>query len=526
MKRFPSLLVAVLLLLHTGLSARVIGEQDAVILFDNDVHGHMDGYAKFADLRKATLRQTPNVCVVSLGDFAQGGPLCSVSHGQYAVDIMNEVGYDYIALGNHEFDYGIEQLHQLTGSLHAKTLTFNFVDIATQRPVFAPYAIRQMGSHKVAFIGCVTPITRHSDAPDSFVGPDGKDMYTFCHGTFCTLLQQYVNEVRAIGADKVVLLAHLGDVDNAFETSEEVIHSTYGIDVVLDGHAHHVIESRRLCNAKGDSVLMSSSGAHFQYMGRLVIDAEGNCSSDLIDVSKYQGSDQDIPVKLAAMQKAFDNLPVIAKTPYDLAAFDYQHDTYDRNCQTNLGSLCADAFRVMSRADIGWVNAGGIRASIPAGNITFKELLNAFPFENKICVCQFTGQQIMDALEYGISRAPEDNASYPQVSGISYDVDMNVKPNILTDATGGFIAIGEGPRRVHNIRVLNPLTNLYEPINLAHPYKLASIDFILLKGGCNGMLSKGMLIADDQMVDTQLIENYIRTQLNGVIDEAYKDYKQ
>ena len=526
MNRLSSFFVAILLVLQSALSAQVISEDDVVVLFDNDVHGHMEGYAKFAALRKEMQRYTPNVCLVSLGDFAQGGPFCSVSHGQYAVDVMNEVGYDYITLGNHEFDYGIDQLNQLTTSLHATTLTFNFIDKASQSPVFRPYAIRQLGPHKIAFIGCVTPITRYSDAPDSYCDADGNEVYSFSHGHFYESLQKYIDEVRAIGADKVILIAHLGDVDNSYETSEETISRTYGIDVILDGHAHNVIESRKECNLKGDTVLMCSSGAHFEYMGRLIIKPNGDCSTDLIKVSTYPLKDKQIPKLLSSFQSTFDNLPILGYSPYELAAFDQEHNTYDRNCQTNLGSLCTDAFRVMSRADIGWVNAGGIRSSIAKGEITFKELLGAFPFENKICVSEFTGQQIVDALEFGVSRAPADNASFPQVSGITYDLNLNVQSNILSSATGEFTGVGDGPRRVSNVRVLNTTSNQYEPIDLSRTYRVASIDFILLKGGCNGMLSNGKLVADDQMVDTQLIENYIRQYLNGVIDEQYKDIKQ
>ena len=329
-----------------------------------------------------------------------------------------------------------------------------------------------------------------------------------------------------MGVDLVILMAHLGDIDSSYETSEIAIQQTHGIDIVLDGHAHHVIEGRHIRNAKGDSVLLVSTGSHFMNIGRIIIGPDGKFKSDLISIPSYKGKDPSVEKLIASFQKAFSNLPVIAKSPYDLAGFDQEHDTYDRNCQTNLGSLCADAFRVMSRTDIGWVNAGGIRGSIAAGNITFKELLNAFPFENKICVSEFTGQQIIDALEYGVSRAPDDNGNYPQVSGLTFDINLDVEPNVQNSANGSFLSIGEGPRRVTNVKVLNTKTDQYEPIDLSKKYTLASIDFILMKGGCNGMLSNGHLLADDQMVDTQLIEDYLRTYLNGVVDDSYRKVKQ
>lgn len=526
MKHLLFLIVALLVVSGSSLMAQKIYDDDIVILFDNDVHGHMEGYAKMAELRKEMLRKTPHVCLVSLGDFSQGGALTSISHGQYAVDAMNLVGYDYIALGNHEFDYGIEQLHQLTNSLTAKTLTFNFCDAKTRKPIFQPYVIRKLSTLKIGFIGCVTPVTKFSDAPDSFVDADGNDLYDFCHGSFYTLLQHYIDEVRAKGVDMVIVLSHLGDVDSSYETSEEAIHKTHGIDIFLDGHAHHVIPERYVPNDRGDLVLLSSTGAHFANMGRLIITTERKCKTDLIPVKEYRKDDPTLLAAIKQFRESLTKLPVIAQSEYDLAGFDEEHNTYDRNCQTNLGQLCADAFRIMGRADIGWINAGGIRNSIHAGNITYKELLDAFPFENQICVCEFSGQQIMDALEYGVSRAPLDNPSFPQVSGLDYTLNTNIKSNILTDASGTFVGIGEGPRRATNVRVLNRKTQQYDPIKPDGRYTISSIDFILLKGGCNGMLSNGKLITNDQMMDTQLIENYLRTYLNGIVDEAYKNYVQ
>ena len=509
-----------------GTSAKEINQDDVVILFDNDAHGHMNGYAKMAALRQETLRATPDVCLVSLGDFAQGGRLCTVSHGQYAVDVMNRVGYDFVTLGNHEFDYGLEQLSNLTSSLTATTLLFNFKDVRTGRTVYEPYVVRQFGKHRVGFIGCVTPITKISDSPQSFVDAEGRDLYTFCQDDFADELQKNVDAVRALGADVVVLLAHLGDILNNYATSEEVIRQTHGIDVVLDGHAHNVIPCRMVCNNQGDSVLLTSTGSHFDNIGRLVINPQGQCRSELISTRDYKREDDDINHLLATFESTFNRLPTIAETQFDLAGFDKAHGTYDRNCQTNLGTLCVDAFRIMTHADIGWVNAGGVRGSIPAGKITFKELLDVFPFENRIYVAEFSGQKILDALEFGVSRAPDDNGSYPQVSGLIYDLDLSVKPNILSQPQEPFAGIGEGPRRVTNVRVLDKETQQYVPLDPQKSYSIASIDYILLNRGCNGILDGGHMLVDDQMIDIQLIEDYLSSILNGKVSEQYSAIRQ
>ncbi len=508
-------------------NAREISNSDIVILFDNDVHGRMEGYSKMAALRKDMLRSTPEVCVVSLGDFAQGGPLCSISHGQYAIDMMNRVGYDFVALGNHEYDFGLEQLDNFVSSLHAKTLVCNFMSLATNEAVYPGYAVRKFGNVKVGFVGVVTPVTKTSDAPHSFLDADGNDLYSFCPENLSEVVQANVDKCRELGADYVILLAHLGDKDYGVgASSEEVIHRTHGIDVVLDGHAHLCWPGSMVANAKGDSVLLCSSGYYFQNIGRVVISANGTIKSDLISLKEYTHSEGDVDQLLASFMSSFDKLPTLATSKFDLAGFDEQHDTWDRNCQTNLGTLCADAFRVMSNADIGWINAGGIRGSIPAGRISYKELLGALPFENQVCVCEFTGQQVLDALEFGVRDAPADNGGYPQVSGITFDIDLSAKVTFRNGESERFAGIAGGSRRLSNVRVLNRATQQFEPIDPAKIYTIASINYMLKNHGCNGMLDNGRLVGDDRMIDTQLLEDFISRHLNGVITDNYRKVKR
>lgn len=526
MKALRFLIFCILLNVGCLLMAADVTPDDVVIVFDNDVHGHVEGYPKISALKHEMLRKTKYVTMVSLGDYAQGGALTSISHGQYAVDIMNRVGYDIATIGNHEFDYGLDQLKTLTDCLSARTIVSNYRNLRTGELVFAPYCIRRYGQMKVGFIGAVAPITQTSDSPQSFVDDEGNEIYNFGRPDFIGLMQQNINEVRRLGADVVVLLAHLGDTGFEGETSEDVIRQTRGLNVVLDGHAHHVIPQRALKNMDGEEVLLCSSGSHFENIGRLIIHPDKSCQTDLIATKDYLKEDLHVRMLIDEFRKTFDHLPAIATSPYDLAAFDKEHDTYDRALQTNLGSLCADAFRMMSRADIGWINAGGIRASIPAGKITFKELLAAFPFENQICVAEFTGQRIIDALEFGVCVAPEDNGSYPQVSGLRFDLDLSVKANITTDAAGNLISVNDGPRRVRNVRVLNAQTNQYEPIDPKRNYSIASINFILKNHGCNGMLADGNIVADDQMVDTQLLEQFLTKTLGGSVGIKYSVTKQ
>ncbi len=528
MKKLILCLFAIFFLwLDAGLAvADEITNGDVVVLYDNDVHGHMVGYAKIAALKKEMLRKTPYVNDVSLGDFAQGSALVSVSHGQYAIDVMNKIGYDYITLGNHEFDYGLEQLQQMVSSSTAHTLLCNFTDLRTNKRVFPAYAVRQLGDLTIGYIGITTPVTKTSDSPEIYIDSLGNDIFTFHRDEIYELVQSYIDTVRSLGANFVILVSHLGDNPVTIQTSEETIRHTRGLNVILDGHAHHVIPSRIIQDADNHPVLLSSTGAHFLNIGRLVIKPDGSCSSELIPVSQYPYEDKSVNQLINTFEETFDRLPTIANSKYDLAGFDRLHDTYYRNCQTNLGTLSSEAFRAMTQADIGWLNAGGIRNSIPAGKITFKELLSAFPFGNRVCVAEFTGKRILDALEFGVCVAPADNASYPQVSGLKFDLDLSVTANIIMEESGeNFERIGEGPRRVSNVQVWSRTNKQWEPLDLEKTYSVASIDFILLKKGCYGMLSNGKILRDDQMLDTQLMENYLTRELHGVIPESYEKPK-
>lgn len=96
-----------------------------------------------------------------------------------------------------------------------------------------------------------------------------------------------------------------------------------------------------------------------------------------------------------------------------------------RNGETNLGDLCADAYRSVMGADIGIVNGGGIRADIKAGNITYEDIINVHPYGNEMCVVEATGQEILDALELGASLYPEENGGFLQVSGLTYSIDRS-----------------------------------------------------------------------------------------------------
>lgn len=158
----------------------ILPDEDIVVMYENDVHCAAEGYAKFAALRSEYKAQTPYVTTVSAGDFVQGGLLGTLTHGEGAIKIMSKVGYDIVTPGNHEFDYGMDQMYYLLNDcLKAIVVCTNFCHYTSMQTVFEPYTIKEYGKLKVAYIGLTTAKTYTSTSPSNFQDSEGNKIYDF-----------------------------------------------------------------------------------------------------------------------------------------------------------------------------------------------------------------------------------------------------------------------------------------------------------------------------------------------------------
>jgi 2',3'-cyclic-nucleotide 2'-phosphodiesterase (5'-nucleotidase family) len=168
-------------------------------------------------------------------------------------------------------------------------------------------------------------------------------------------------------------------------------------------------------------------------------------------------------------------------------------------------------------ADIGFANGGGIRTDIPEGDLTYEQLLNVYPFNNEICVLEITGQQIIDALEWGVRSEPDENGGFLQVSGLTYEIDVNVPTPCKTNKSGAFSGI-EGKRRVRNVKVGDA------PIDPDAYYKVAGNTYMMQEGGEGFTMFKDpKTIINNGKLDSEVIIEYIRDHLNGEIGTGYTD---
>ena len=533
MKKLLALLLTFALALAFVPAALAEGEVEAgdiVILYTNDVHCSVDGNMGYAGVAayKADMKAiTSNVALVDCGDAIQGEAIGTLSKGRYLIDIMNEIGYDYAVYGNHEFDYGMSRIQELTAAEKKfKYLSCNFMDIKSDpaKTVLDAYAIRDfVGGKKVAFVGISTPESITKSTPAYFQDENGNYIYGFCSGgngqELYDAVQAAVNAAKAEGVDYVVAIAHLGiDTQSSPWTSREVIANTTGIDVVLDGHSHSIIAGETVKNKEGKDVILSSTGDKLRNLGRLVIKADGTMTTSLIAAADYTKKDVAMDAYIASINEQYRELlnAIVAKTDVALTVNDPETaKRMVRNRETNLGDLCADAYRTLLDADIAFVNGGGIRASIPAGDITYGQIIAVHPFGNMACSIEVTGQQILDALELGCASTPGESGGFLQVSGLTYEIHTYIPSGVQLDENKMFQGV-EGERRVKNVKVGGV------PIDVNKTYVLASHNYMLKAGGDGFSMFKGAkVLRDEVMIDNQVLINYIQDELKGVVGSEY-----
>ena len=495
-------------------------DNDIVILYTNDVHCGVDdnlGYAGLATVKNALEAQGKHVVLVDNGDAVQGDTIGTLSNGKYIVDIMNEIGYDVATPGNHEFDYGMDQFFALTEQANFPYVSANFVD-NDGNTVLDPYVIKDVAGVKIAFVGISTPKTITTSTPKYFQDDNGNYIYSFQQDEtgekLYAAVQSAVDAARAEGAQFVIAMAHLGiEEDCSPWTSSEVIVNTTGIDAVLDGHSHSLIQGEKVKNKDGAEVLLSSTETKLAYIGCLTIKDDGSMSTTLI-------SDNGMKDFIGGIQEEFEALvnTVVASTDVDLIIKDpASGERIVRVSETNLGDLCADAYRAMSGADVAIVNGGGVRADIPAGDITYGQIIAVHPFGNEMCVVECTGQEILDALELGCSKLPAESGGFLQVSGMTYTVDLNVESSVKLDENGMFVSV-EGDRRVTDVTIGG------EPLDPEKTYTLASHNYKLKDCGDGySMFADNVFLQDSVMIDNQVLINYIVDVLGGTVGEEYAD---
>ncbi|MBR4657861.1 MAG: 5'-nucleotidase C-terminal domain-containing protein [Clostridia bacterium] len=547
MKKLLSLLVALVMIFACmnvwAVPARD-GEDDdselpeSMIFFTNDVHCGIEdgwGYAGVAGARNLIDSITDedgnklvDTLLVDAGDAIQGGPIGTLSRGQYIIDIMNQAGYDLAIPGNHEFDYGMDRFLELAESAEFPYVSSNFMHYENGEPterVFDAYKVFELGTKKVAFVGVTTPEAITKSTPTYFQDEEGNYIYGFCQDNSGDMLveaiQDAIDEV-AEEVDYVIVIGHLGiDEQSSPWMSTEVIPRLHGIDVFIDGHSHSVL-NEVVENADGEEVLLVQTGTKLANLGMISIYEDGSLEATI----QAADDEETLIIPDPATQELIDQInaefedllnTVVAYTNFDLTVNDpVTGERLVRKAETNLGDLCADGYRTLLDADIAFVNGGGVRTNIPAGDITFQQIINVHPFGNEACLVEVSGQQILDALEMGSRAYPSENGGFLQVAGLKYEIHPDVEPNVTVGDDKMWLGPvdPELPYRVQNVQVMNKETGEYEALDLEKTYKLASHNYMLLNQG-DGFAMFGRnninVLLENVMIDNAVLINYIQS---------------
>ena len=524
-----------------------------VILHTNDVHCELSnaktklGYAALINYAKTQREKygEANVKLVDAGDNVQGGFEGSFTKGEAPAQVIGACGYDLLIPGNHEFDYGQEQFFALRQTEGVPYVCCNYLDAGGTR-VFDAYRVLEYptaaGAVRVAFVGATTPSTLTSSSPNSFKDKDGNIIYSFCGDEsgqkLYDAVQAAVDEARDEGkADYVVLVAHLGETGSISQwRSDAVVAHTTGIDVVVDGHSHEMYV-QTVQNKAGEDVVIAQTGTKFQSFGRIEINpADGTATASLdatgIDgvsaelIKEWDGEDATIAELVAKLEGEMEQKkksPVGTSEELLRCLSDDGLSWIARKQETNLGDLCADAVLYFASnrglvCDLVAVNGGGIRANIAAGTVTYGDLVSVHPYMNQLCSLKVSGQHVLDMLEVGAMKQPEESGGFLQVSeGVSYTVRTDIPtPVVLKDddsALEGF----SGERRVKHARIDG------KDIDPAAEYTVAGSLYVLVQGGNCMPIPANAADAVFLGVDVDALTEYIQVNLKGNIGEGYAD---
>ncbi len=377
------------------------------------------------------------------GDFAQGSYESGLTKGKTMIEVMNNLGYDAIEIGNHEFDWSRKALEDMVGESKCPVLGGNVVN-EQERLLngIVPYTIKEVNGLKIGIIGLITPDTKE------IASPKNVDGLTFLNQK--ETVEKYIPELRARGVDLITVLSHCGNTED-----EKLAQEVRGIDVIVGGHSHTAMEEAKKIN---DTIIVQA-GSQSKFVGNLQINIDSktkkivSCNNKLIPVANQEiASDPEIEKIIA---------PVVeegAKKKSELIGATEVGLTHDRTKVTEsiMGNVFTDAMREATGASVAMINSGGIRSQIKQGQITFGDLYRVEPFDDVLITMDLTGKQIKDLMENSSSRSKGNL----HISGMAVDIDLSKPPG----------------SRVSNVKIQG------KPLDDNSTYRVATGDF-LARGG-------------------------------------------
>ena len=523
---------------ETTASSTATDSIEAVIIHTNDVHGRIleekgvIGDAKAAAVIKEERSKVKNTIVVDAGDAFQGLPISNSTKGEDRANIMNQVGYDAMAVGNHEFDFGMDQAIKYKETLNFPLLSANtYVNGARvfEASTIVDKTPTVVGDEFVV-IGVTTPETAIKTHPKNIEGVTFADPINEVNKVIDEV------EARALADNRVynnyIILAHLGvDATTPVEwrgsTLAEALSQNSKLAgkrvIVIDGHSHTVQSA-----TYGDNVTYNQTGSYLNNIGKVTLKSEqllGEAS--LISAADTASVTPDALItelvnKIKVKYEAENAQVVIENNPVELNG----ERSNVRVRETNLGNAVTDAIYAYgqtgfsNKTSLAVTNGGGLRATIAKDQpVTKGDIIAVLPFGNIISQITVTGQQIQDMFTKSLSSALQTDKETGK-----FILDESGAP--LFEASGGFLQISGATvfydptlpvkERVLLIGILNPETGKYDDLDLEKTYYLATNDF--LAAGGDGYTMLGGVREEGPSMDS-VFADYLKTaDLSAYVD--------
>jgi 5'-nucleotidase / UDP-sugar diphosphatase len=469
-----------------AVSAETTDKKVINILHTNDSHGRAVegeydgmGFAKIATLVKRFENENPNTLLLDAGDTLHGTTFATLMRGESIVEVMNKVGYDGMAAGNHDFNYGFGRLLELTEKAEFPVMSAN-IRIEDNSLLLKPYTIKEVDGLKIGVFGLSTPETHYKTHPKNVEGLTFTDPVAEA--------KAMVTELEAQGVDTIIAVSHLGIDASSTDTSIKVAKGAPGIDLIVDGHSHTTLVNGL---EEDNDTLIVSAGEYTKNLGVVTLEFEGNelvnksakliTKADAAEVTP----DEATSAVIKGIQDSQEEIlsEIVGKTEVTL---DGERNQV-RAGETNLGNLITDSMVDLTGADAAITNGGGIRASIAQGDITKGDVIEVLPFGNYIVTKNITGADIKAALENGVSAYPETKGAFPHVSGMTFAIDA-AKP------------AGE---KVHSVKING------QDLDLNKKYLVATNDFLAAGGDEYTSFKDAPIVNEFPSLDENLI-NYIQ----------------
>ena len=393
---------------------------DPVRAYWRDDMEHIGGIARLATLVDNLRAAEENVFLFDAGDIFTG-VLAKLTRGEVSFELMNTMGYDALALGNHEFEYGWQELARQKHRVPFPVLSANLFYKDTDIPFAQPYSIIERDGVRIGVIGILGQDAATALNPPNIAGLEVRDPKS--------IVPEYVKLLRS-DVDLVVLLAHQGktapmqtddearpDIKRDIEADIELAGVIDGIDVLLGGHADAGTEQPVIQPQTG-TLIMQTYGQGF-HLGFLQLQVDTVTQEVLAYEGRLVPVDSDrlepharIAAKLAAYRNRHNEI-------YEVVGHAAQRLSRRYNEESDLGNLFADIRRAEHAAQVGVALSGAIRRDIPAGPVTVATLLDAYPFIDEIITVRLSGAGIVNALEHGLSL----ERGIMQVSGMTVRYD-------------------------------------------------------------------------------------------------------